>query len=242
MELFERSLVDIGAFLAGKPSRVWETKAALSWPAGGSRNIVLAEDMAVELGSPSMESLACMLWTGDVKSIKDGRITLIGPDIQAAAKELPFGKIVLLGVTGFDEDNTYDRYRELEEIRYGLDLKGYMLRAVSQYMREWGRISNEALHNGFSFEILGSQLIDAYRKMPYVSSAECIFVTSSTKDVMTLQAITKDVGRLIGAMNKMAAEMDYDCQDCEYQDVCDEAVELKEMRERIKQKREAGHG
>ena len=69
---------------------------------------------------------------------------------RASGKSLPFGKVVLLGVEGFTEDNAYDRHKELDFLRYDLDLKGFMMRAVSQYMREWCRISREALSQGFS--------------------------------------------------------------------------------------------
>ena len=116
------------------------------WPPGGGRNIVLKEDMGLELGSPEMDSVSCLLWTGDHSRITDGRITLVGPDFpECMGKSLAFGKVVLAGVEGFDEDNAYDRHKDMDFLRYELDLKGFMMRAVSQYMREWCRISRDAL-------------------------------------------------------------------------------------------------
>lgn len=241
MELFSTIIEEVRAFVASRAAVCSVITAARPWPIGGPRNIVLADDIAVELGSPQMESLSCILWTDQHTKLNDGALTIIGPDIAAARGSLPFGKIVLVGVDGFDAENTYDRARELEGARYNLDLQGYMIRAVSQYQREWCRISREAARQGFCFEVLAGALMTELRKLPYVREVEMICVTSSPEDVRELQRIIKDVGRIIGAMNKMASELDADCTDCEFQDVCDEAEELKGMRERMRKKRESVH-
>ena len=127
----------------------------------------------------------------------------------------------------------------MELIRYDLDLKGYMLRAVSQFRREWSRISTEAINKGLSFEILGSALMKMFREKSYINALEIIFVTSNEEDVRILRDITTDSTRMIEAMNKMAREADLECDECEYQDVCDDAGELKKMRE-AKMKKASG--
>jgi len=203
----------------------------IEWPKGGGRNVVLSEDTAVELGNPRMESSSCLIWTERLDKVTDGKMTLIGPDIRSSnAQTLPFGKIALLGVSGFDEDNVYDRYKEMEAVRYALDLKGYMIRAVSQYQREWSRISREAVRDGFSFEILANALRKEYLKKSYIRAVEFLFVTSGTEDVRELKEITKNVGRTIHALDKMLKELNADCDVCEYHDVCDEVDELKTMK------------
>jgi CO dehydrogenase/acetyl-CoA synthase beta subunit len=117
-----------------------------------------------------------------------------------------------------------------------------MIRAVSQYQREWSRISNEALGNAFSFDILGSALREEYLKKSFVHAVEFLFVTSSGEDVSQLQEITKNVGRTISALNKMLNEIDPDCDECEYNDVCDEVGELKGMRNSRKDKTVKSNG
>ncbi len=202
--------------------------------------------MGLELGSPKMESVSCLLWTHDHSAIEDGRITLLGPDFpESRGMSLPFGKVVLAGVEGFDEDNAYDLHKDLDYLRYSLDLKGFMMRSVSQYMREWCRISTTAIRDGFSARTLGSSLIGLFRTKPFVKSVEVIYLTSSPADVIRLREITSPAEKIIAAMNKMAAEMDLECGSCEYQEVCDEAEGLKSMRERYLQAdrtREATHG
>lgn len=239
MELFEHTFSDIRSYIGKRNCRsLVAANRSNDWPPGAGRNVVFSDDMAVELGSPNKLSASSLLWTAHPDLVCDGRITLIGPDIGAGADQsLPFGKIVLVGVSGFDEDNTYDRYKEMEAVRYSIDLKGYMIRAVSQYQREWSRISKDALQNGFSFEVLGVALRNEYLKKDYVHSVEFIFVTSSSEDVHELKEITKNVSRTINAMDKMLNEIDPDCDECEYNDVCDEVGELKGMRKSRDEKR-----
>jgi CO dehydrogenase/acetyl-CoA synthase beta subunit len=233
MNLFDATIQDIRSFVATREGKkTWTVEAGHRWSEGGNRNIVLKDDMGLELGSPETESLSSILWTGTPGLIQDGSITLVGPDIwESQGGSLPFAKIVIAGVSGFTDENTYERYRDMELIRYTLDLRGYMLRAVSQYQREWCRISREAIGGGFSFDILGAALMEMFRGKPYVNDVEILYVTSSPEDVRDLKNITKDTSRVIGAMNKMAEEEDFDCNTCEYKDVCDDAGDLKKMRE-----------
>ncbi|MCX5849829.1 MAG: hypothetical protein NTW65_10310 [Deltaproteobacteria bacterium] len=244
MELFERTFSEIRTY-TGKRNSISMVAAARgeNWPKGEGRNVVLSDEMAMELGNPQSDSAASLIWTENLDLVCDGKITLIGPDIQSSGgKSLPFGKVVLVGVSGFNEDNTYDRYKEMETVRYSLDIKGYMIRAVSQYQREWSRISKEAVQSGFSFEVLGSSLRNEYLKKDYIHAVEFIFVTSSTEDVSELKEITKNVSRTINAMDKMLNEIDPDCDECEYNDVCDEVGELKGMRKSRDGKRVNSNG
>jgi CO dehydrogenase/acetyl-CoA synthase beta subunit len=236
LELFDKTIREIKDCVSVMPVRTWQCSGELSWPAGGDRNIVLEGDVAVELGSPRTESASGILWTEDEGIVKDGRICLSGPEIADAPSMSPFGKVVLLQVEGFTEDNAYDRYLELEDVRYSLDLKGYMLRATSQYMREWLRISKWAKTRGLSFDKLGSHLISGYKNKPWVRAVEIIFVTSSADDVRRLKTILEPSARMIGAMNKMATEMNLECAECDYKDVCDESDILKTMRDKLRYK------
>lgn len=194
--------------------------------------MVLMGDVGVELGSPETESLCLLLWTGDASLIKNGAITLIGPDLgEAGSRSIAFGKIVLLSVEGFTEENTSRRYREMEQMRFLLDLKGYMIRAASQYRREWSRVSRDALNKGFSLSILGSSLMRMFREIDYIRGMEIIFITESADAVREIRNMTGDTARIIAAMNKMAEEMNFDCSECEYLDVCDDAEYLRKMRD-----------
>jgi len=85
-------------------------------------------------------------------------------------------------------------------------------------------------------------LREEYLKKDYIHAVEFLFVTSSAEDVGELQEITRNVGRTISAMNKMLSEIDSDCDECEYNDVCDEVDELKGMKKQRDEKRKKAHG
>lgn len=201
-----------------------------SWPAGGKKNIVLGQDMGIELGNPRQESLSLILWADEHAHINDGRITVIGPDLpDAKGRSLPFAKIVMASVHGFDEENTCDRWQEMDLLRFDIDLAGYMMRAVSQYQREWSRVSSDALEKGFSFSILGSALMDRMKEKEYIDGVEILFVTESPEAVRELRDVANGAMAIIGALNRMNEEIEADCPTCDYRAVCDAVDGLREM-------------
>ena len=210
----------------------FDSTEAAPWPRMKKDGIVLKNDMAVELGSPQYASTSYLVWTQHQGQVQDGLTTLIGPDLaQASEANLSFGKVVLLEVDGFDEANCRERHRELELLRLGLHLSGYMLRAASQEGREWSRVSKEALSTGFSLATLGNALIELYRSVKYVKAVEVLFVTSSKDDVGDLRSIGAKAKRQLETMPQPEGELELeDCDSCEYTDICDEVDGLKQMR------------
>jgi CO dehydrogenase/acetyl-CoA synthase beta subunit len=206
----------------------------ISWPSAEKGNIVLQSETGLELGNPRDESVSFLVWTNNLSLVNDGLITLVGMEIgDISEKSKPFGKAVIIGETEFNEENCYDRYREIELIRYDLNLKGYMMRAVPQYLREWSRVSKDAIKSGFSLATLGSALIERYKEKDYIHAVEILFVNSSSGDVRELKGIGERVMRYISAMNKMVDELSLDCDSCNYSDVCNEVAELRAMRDSL---------
>jgi len=244
MKLFEEIIHDLRSWMDGMRSSTHGfaefTAVNRPWPAGEKGNIVLQCDTAVELGNPRDESASFLVWTGNPELVRDGMITRIGPDVAGRdGARLPLGKAVILDVEGFTEENCYDRHREIELARYDVNLKGYMMRAVSQYMREWSRISRQAIAEGFSLDLLAASLMERYRRLDYVRGVEILIVTSSPDDVRSLQHVGERAVRLISAMNKMAQEMSFDCGTCDFTDVCSEVSELRTMRDSLRGKENA---
>lgn len=213
-----------------------------AWPTDKNRNLVLAGDTAVELGNPKDVSISFLYWLEKPALVANARISVIGPDIsEAAGRRLSFGKVVIIGGTGFDGENRFGRYREMEMLRYDMHLKGYMMRAASRYGQEWSRVSHEALEKSFSFAVLGGAIIDKYMKLDYVRSVEVIFITAGRDDVLALRPTGDKIAAVIGAMNKMAAEMTFDCDICEYTAVCGDVAELRSMRKALERKETGSH-
>src|SRR3990172_5528003 len=102
---------------------------------GAQTGVLLRRDTHAELGSPSVGSSAFVMWTRDPGLVRDGRITLVGPDFDAAASQaLPFGQVL---VVGGRELGTQDQ--PLLEQRQSLSnqLEGYMVKSAPG--RLWSR-------------------------------------------------------------------------------------------------------
>ena len=238
MNVFDEIITQIRGYLCAKDTpggyRTLSTEDYPPWPGAGNREIILMPDLAVEFGSPETASVSFGVWTGDDALIDDDRVTLIGPDVaETLKKQNPLGKIVIVGVHGVDETNAFRRNREIYLKKFDLALKGHMLRSASHYLAEWHRVSQAAVTRGFSFGHLGSALIREYKTLAYVTSVEVIFVTTSDEDVTELYDLGKRATRIIRAMSKMVNETTVDCADCEYQDLCQDAGELRRLRNKL---------
>jgi len=190
-------------------------------------NIILKEDTFVELGPPDRASFTCVVMSTNPKLLRDGRISLIGPDIQESAGEkLPIGQVVMVAGTGLTDEH----YMELERLQYISNrLPGYMIRFALRRM--WSRVSKTAAAEGFSLEVLGRNLMALYKsRSPLVEAVEILFVTSGDSDVDELR------GMLIGGRKnrveiikeKYGCISTVDCEGCPYQSICDRIKEIAE--------------
>lgn len=198
--------------------------------------VVLSEDTWLELGSPNTSSTAPVLVTDCLALVNDGAITLIGPDIPEARGSLSFAQVLMIASTELrDED-----YRKINSLQYGLELQGYMIKAIPSSLTIWSRVSEETAGRGFSFEIMGRAIIDRYRSSYDIPSIEILFVTSSREDVEELEYLHQKVTRILKAMNKMIDEMAFDCSACEYLDVCGDVRQLGALRDKMMKQRQMG--
>ena len=204
-------------------------------PRADATQVILSEDTGLELGNPGMASRSLLLWDAD-DSLTDGRITLVGPDFyEATSRSIPFAQVVMVAGDFSDE---YDCYRDLRDATYNIRLRGFMTRVFPGRQSIWCRVSKEALAGGFSAQILGSSLIQSLKQLDFVNSAEVLMVTSSKEEVDELAGPADMVLDIVEALIKMYEEMNFDCEECEYYDVCYEVVELKRIRERLQAERE----
>jgi len=205
--------------------------APVSWPAGGGRQVILGIDTGIELGSPSAGSMSFMLWTEESGMVRDGRISIAGPDVQdkgARGQSLPLGKLVLVEVEGMDAHNLLQRQREMEHTRYAIHLEGYSVRAASSMFREWVRVHRDAVDRGFHLSIMGSALRAHLLKLDYVKGVELVLVTSP--DIMgQLQPAAQRLRAIYDAIYEIENYPLHDCNNCSNEEICNEIEAIREL-------------
>jgi len=211
---------DAARLLGGLPVRVG---------AGAGSGIVLRGDTFAELGSPEAGSCAFPLWTNNTALVKDGKITLIGPDIlESRGASLPFGQILIAA----GKELSDKQHSALDESQYISDqIEGYMVKSTPGRM--WTRISNNAAERGLGFEALGKALIAIYKsRVSEIEAMEIVFVTSGKEDVRQLdeiaeqvKKISKDIIRetwLARGYDILECTLGWDCGSCPDKTVCDD--------------------
>lgn len=197
---------------------------------GASSGIHLRSNTHTELGNPIAGSCSHLLWTNETALVRDGRITLIGPDIPASeGKSLPFGQILMLAG---DTLGAKDHERLQQAPIIGDRIEGYMLKSTSDYL--WARVNKDVAARGFNFEILGKSLISLIKsRTPGITAVEILFVTSSKEDVKELASIVSDARGLGSNLLKEVwkergfdVECNFDCASCHDEPVCDDIREV----------------
>jgi CO dehydrogenase/acetyl-CoA synthase beta subunit len=205
------------------------------------QGVVLRGETFAELGSPDAGSCAFPLWTASPDHVKDGRITLIGPDIpESQGSSLPFGQVLIVGGEKLGDKE----HEALDQSQYVADrIEGYMIKSTPGRM--WCRISNDAAGKGLDFETLGRALMAIFKsEVPQVQAMEVVFVTSGKKDVERLGEIAeqvKKIGRDIVRETWLAKGYDilectqsWDCGTCNDKSVCDEIREVVQVTKKKK--------
>ena len=159
--------------------------------------------------------------------VNDGKITLAGPDIQeSSGKTLPIGQVLIVAGNGLSDEH----YMELEQCQHISNrLPGYMIRFVPRRM--WSRVSKMAAEKGFSFEVLGRNLMAVYKStMPLVQAIEVIFITSSDSDVNELKGFVEGENRksIQIIKERYGCTSTVDCDECPYQPICERIREMAE--------------
>jgi hypothetical protein len=234
MGIFDEQVKLIHQFISTKKNlnqlREFQVNSYRSWLSGSS--LILEEGTALELGNPGLGSLSLIMWSWEKGNNKD-HVFLVGPDLkEMSRKSMPFCQIIIARGSFRDE---YECYRELRDAVFDTKMRGLMVRVLPSRQTIWCRVSREALEEGFSLGHLGAALIRNLKDIEFVSGVDVVFVTSGKSDLKILMEPTHTAGRIAGALVKMGEEMSLDCNSCEYRDVCEQVVELKKIRNRLKE-------
>lgn len=204
-------------------------------PAKTNQSIIFKEDTHLELGHPSVGSCAAVLATEDASLVEDGRITLVGPDINETNEPvLPFAQIA---VACCDDDIEGTCSAMDRALHASAQTDGYMLRSVPDLI--WARVSKEAAQSGFSMRELGLRLVDAlHHQCAGIKKAEIFFVTSSKEDVKEVDGIVGPARNRLRKLQTFERQADgtyecessLDCTECPEKPVCDTVREVITIR------------
>lgn len=175
------------------PSAIDELKKDLPVEVGPGANpgVILRSDVFAEMGNPAEGSTGFILWTEDASLVRDGLVSLVGPDIPEMKEgaSVPFGQVIMLAgkELGPELQEKIEQYQHISD-----DLEGYMVRSSAQGIS--GRVSRDAVAKGFSLETLGRALmINMKSNIPEIEATEMVFVTSNKDDIKQLREIAAEV-------------------------------------------------
>ena len=128
----------------------------------------------------------------------------------------------------------------MELNRYDIHLKGYMLKSISLAMREWLRISFDAMKNGLDYYLLASKQMELFLKIPYIKKCEILFISGENPLLDKLAPLALNSKKIMEAMIKMNEEYNFDCASCDYTEICSEVGSMRDMRDTLVDEHEHG--
>ena len=233
MELFNGCIHETEELLSGSSAKKWTYDPAACWAETSRNELVMLREAAYELGGGANEAVNFTCVTSDTALVPNDEVLLYGPDMKDIKGDVPFARIVILGVKDIDveqKDAAYAAIRNIEFVKYHVFPDGYMMRVSPESSREQIRVSKKAVKKGISFYKVGCDFIKQYKKNPNITSVRVIFVTKDV-DFKALHATAKKIEDVTKTMNTILEGMpeDLDCASCSFKPVCDEVEGLKEL-------------
>ncbi len=190
-------------------------------------SVIFLSDTAFELGGSQKPCVSSLAVSNDLNF--SNSVYLSGSDLDKIKSDSPFGKFVFIQIENFEnEQDTFNKIKELESLRYRLNVDGFMTRASALNMREQIRVCKKTISSGITFGDYGNALLREYLKFSYVKSAEIYFVTASD-DFETLNGVAKRISQTTSALNHIFDNVMFDCSTCNLKEICDEVDGLKEL-------------
>jgi CO dehydrogenase/acetyl-CoA synthase beta subunit len=213
-------------FVCAEPPEALRDSLPIAIGPGANPGIIMRGDAFLELGNPAAGSCSYLLWTDDPSLIRDGRITILGPDIpESGGASLPFGQVLVLAGEGLLPKD-HERLQQVPIV--GDQIEGYMVRSAAENV--WSRVGKGVAARGFDFEMLGKSLLSLAKSgAGGITAMEILFVTSSKDAVNELSSIASD-SRTVGSeilkeswkARGYDVDCDFDCSSCGDSDVCDD--------------------
>ena len=203
------------------------------------KEIILQDETQLELGGVNKTSFSLIYPLHLPDFIKNGKITLIGPEIPDLADDsINFGLFMLIGFGQISEKD-FDDLKHFSFVSNGIE--GSMIRTIPR--RFWCRISNDVADR-FSFEFLGNAIFHLYEEKfgKLIHAMELIFISSHADLVEKFEALTSEIrdhldkrwrDKIEEWKKRIDCDYDWECNVCPYFDACDDVREVLEEREKI---------
>lgn len=223
MRLYNNLINAIKSILNGSNVVLSENNLNVS----NKNSVIFLSDTAFELGGNQKPCVSSLAVSSDIKF--SNSVFLQGNDLDEIKTDSPFGKFVFIQIEDYEnEQETFDKIKELEALRYHLSVDGFMTRASALNMREQIRVSKKAIKSGVKFGDYGNALLNEYLKFSYVKSAEIYFITDFD-DFEKLNSVAKKISQTTSALNHIFDNVMFDCSTCNLKEICDEVDGLKEL-------------
>jgi acetyl-CoA decarbonylase/synthase complex subunit beta len=138
-------------------------------------------DMYVELGGPDIEYKWELVQAKSMDEVEDGKVTIVGPDLNQLeeGKSYPYG--VLVEVAGAQVEKDLESVIERRIHDFSNYIEGYM--HLNQRYDIWIRVSKKAFKKGLnSFNWIGKALIRLFKaEMPFIEKMQVTFYTDPEK-------------------------------------------------------------
>ncbi|MCW3128652.1 MAG: CO dehydrogenase/CO-methylating acetyl-CoA synthase complex subunit beta [Methanophagales archaeon] len=133
--------------------------------------------MYVELGGQNKPGFELVLFEPDPEQIKDGEVSLIGPDLEDMEEGGNFAYAMIYKVYGEQIEKDLEAVIERRNHEYQSYIQGYM--HLNQRAEIWVRISKEAVKKGLkSLKQIGKATIMLFKaELPFIEKMEATFIT-----------------------------------------------------------------
>jgi len=199
------------------------------WADVGAHHMILAREMAYELGVAGTLGLSGCLYTTEPILFPQG-VYLYGKDLPQIRESQSYARLVLVELEETDsEEALYRKFREVDYVRYHIHPEGYMARISPVSQREPVRVSQKALKKGVRFAEIGDLYLMQYQKIPQIKTVNVIFVTHPAFDYCMLEDRLGRAEQITQSLNHIFTGLSMDCDHCGLKTVCDEVEGLREL-------------
>jgi len=234
---------------AGKKLRIFQPQSDISnyfkkfninVDLDNNKEIILQEETALELGGVNRNSFSMIYDVNDLALIENGRITLLGYEIdETQDSSIDFGIFILIAPND-------DRNKQIEEFKHlnfiSNSIEGFMIRTIPR--RFWCRINSQVIEKKFSFEFLGNAIIYLYKQKfgSFIKSIEIFIINSYPNSIQEFIKLSSEITKRSRERWKNKVEewkkridCDYDwaCEICPYQEDCYDIKKLLSTRNKM---------